>query len=427
MLLFASIFCLLNPVGASSDATKPIADFMLPDYRGGKSHSLNELRGTNGTALLMIGTECPVVKLYGARINQLATELKKHQVSLVLISPNQLDSAIKLGAFARQNKIELPILKDAGAKLADQLAATRVPEVVLLDAKNVVVYQGLIDDQFGIGYQKLKADKNYLLDAAKQLAKDGKVSVGKTTPVGCKINKLTSDEAKPASVTFSEHIAPLIEKRCVSCHQSGDIAPFELRTYADARGWAEMIDEVVANRRMPPWHADPAVGKFSNENRLTDAELKLVSDWVKAGAPEGKAGTTIGKAKIVTSEWHIGKPDLELSMPKPYHVPATGEIRYQHIMIDPKLESDTWVTSAEIIPGNRAVVHHVLVLVMNPEERGQRRGEFGSQWLAAYAPGSLPMQLPTGHTKYIPKDQRSSCKCTIHRTVSRKAIKPRSV
>ena len=79
-------------------------------------------------------------------------------------------------------------------------------------------------------------------------------------------------------------MAPILYKNCVVCHRPNDIAPMSLMTYKDTRMWARPIRDAVVNRKMPPWHADPKVGDFINDPRLTDAEIATIDSWVRTGA-----------------------------------------------------------------------------------------------------------------------------------------------
>ena len=96
--------------------------------------------------------------------------------------------------------------------------------------------------------------------------------------------------AASSAPTFSKDVAPIFFANCTTCHRPGEIAPMSLLTYKDARPWARSIANAVKSGIMPPWHADPAIGHFSNERRLTDAQKSTITRWVEAGAPEGANG-----------------------------------------------------------------------------------------------------------------------------------------
>jgi hypothetical protein len=212
----------------------------------------------------------------------------------------------------------------------------------------------------------------------------------------------TLSPAAGARVTYYRDVAPVFQKRCQSCHRPGQVAPFALTSYDAAAAWAETIREVVDSRRMPPWHADPRYGTFANDPRLTESERQLVTRWVDAGAPAGDPADA--PAPVTFSDaWNIPGPDLVVSMPRPFTVPATGVVEYQIIEIDPGFREDRWVRGAEIRPGNRKVVHHGTVFLKAPGTAGAASpGPMGSYCLVATAPGTPPLLLPDGMAKRVP-------------------------
>src|SRR6185503_18700817 len=118
--------------------------------------------------------------------------------------------------------------------------------------------------------------------------------------------------------------------------------------------------------KMPPWHADPHYGKFSNDRRLSEAEVRTLLQWVATGAPEGNPKDLPPPPKFVEG-WQVGKPDVEIAIPKPFDVPAQGEVEYQYMTVPTSFTEDKWIKAAEIRPGNREVVNHVIVFVLPPE------------------------------------------------------------
>ena len=171
--------------------------------------------------------------------------------------------------------------------------------------------------------------------------------------------------AQNQSVTFSRHVAPILYKNCTTCHRPGDMAPMSLLTYKDARPWARSIQRRVVSREMPPWHADPQYGSFSNERKLTDADIATIDAWVSHGAPEGDIAD-LPPAPAHAGGWRIGKPDVVLSMQEPFDVPADGVVDYQYFTIPTDFTEDKWITAAEVRPGDRRVVHHVILFVQDP-------------------------------------------------------------
>lgn len=164
--------------------------------------------------------------------------------------------------------------------------------------------------------------------------------------------------------TFTRDIAPLFFEHCTECHRPGQMAPMSLLTYDSTRPWARAILRAVTSREMPPWGADPAIGKFAHDPSLSANEVATIARWVNAGAPKGDS--PMPEAPTYPEEWTIGEPDLVLAMPEPFHLPATGIVEYQYIQIPTNLKEDRWVTAMEIRPGDPRVVHHLRVFAQPP-------------------------------------------------------------
>ncbi len=204
-------------------------------------------------------------------------------------------------------------------------------------------------------------------------------------------------------MTYSNQIARVFQARCVQCHREGEIAPFSLTNYEEIVGWAPMIDEVVRENRMPPWHADEKFGHFSNDSRLSQEEKNLIATWVANGAPQGNR-RDLPEPRQFTSGWQISKPDRIIAMgDKSFTVPAEGKVEYQYFTVDPGFTEDVWVSEAEARPGNNAVVHHIIVFVIPPGQSSTKMGEGmgGRDLLVGTAPGNPPTRCPKGMAKRI--------------------------
>ena len=384
---------------APGDVGAKIEEFSLADFRG-KQHQLSELHRGKLLVVAFLGTECPLVKLYAARLAEMHGRRQDHGVAVVGVFSNQQDSLAEIAHFGRTQKIDFPLLKDPGNRVADLFGAQRTPEVFVLDAERVIRYRGRIDDQYYYEVQRAKADRNYLADAVAALLGGKQPQPAQTEAVGCHIGRvLTPDES--SDVTYSRQISRIFARRCVECHREGEIAPFTLTSYKDVVGWAEMIREVVEQQRMPPWHASPEHGRFKNDARLTDEEKRQIFAWVDAGAPEGDTDELPPPPQF-TVGWRIGEPDQIVKMDdEPFQVPARGEVRYQYFRVDPGWKEDKYIQAAEARAGNPAVVHHILVTHPNRAVARWRHGVH-SDWITAMAPGSRPLILPEGMAKLVP-------------------------
>jgi hypothetical protein len=169
------------------------------------------------------------------------------------------------------------------------------------------------------------------------------------------------------NVTFNKDVAPIFYSSCVQCHRPNDLAPMSLLTYKDARPWARSIKEKVLKREMPPWHADPHYSEFSNDRRLTERQVDTIVAWVDQGAKEGNP-KDLPETPQLTEGWHIGKPDVVLTMPQEFSFGADGPDEYRYFRIPTNFTEDVWVQASEARPGNRKIVHHIIAFVVPPRK-----------------------------------------------------------
>ena len=385
---------------AASPLGRTIENFTLNDYRG-KEWSLDDFKSNSLIVVVFLGTECPLAKLYSPRLANLHGRYEPRGVGFIGINSNRQDSITEIAAHARLHNIEFPVLKDLGNAIADRFGAGRTPEVFVLDRQRAIRYQGRIDDQYGIGYIRDEPQRQDLALALDQLLAGQRVEVPVAPSIGCHIGRVREPK-KDSRVTYSSQIARILQKRCVECHREGEIAPFALTKYEEVAGWAEMIAEVVAENRMPPWHASPKYGHFANDRSLTDEEKQQIFEWVKNGAPEGDPKDLPATELYVAAAEPISRPDLEIYMSdEPFTVPAEGAVDYQYFTVDPGLKEDRWIKLADVVPGNRAVVHHILVAAQSPKGgRGMAAG--GGEFIAGYVPGLRATRYPEGMAKLIP-------------------------
>ena len=336
-----------------------VESFELKDVYGA-IHKLEKV-DSKLVVLAFLGTECPLAKLYGPRLQKLHEQYRERGVSFFAINANCQDSVLELRAYANRHGIKFPLLKDVGNRFADDIGATRTPEIFLLDEERVIRYQGRVDDQYGVGYARDNPDRSDLKLAIDELLDGKPVSVTATETIGCLIGR--RPEPKPnAKVTYCNQIARIFQKHCVECHRPDEIGPFQLTDYDEIVGWAETVAEVIDDGRMPPWHANPAHGDFKNARLMTDKEKKLVLKWVDDGAPRGNPADLPEPRKFVKG-WRLPRePDRVVAMAKThYQVQTQGILEYQYFVVDPGFKEDRWVSAAEVIPGNPSVVHHAIV------------------------------------------------------------------
>ena len=387
---------------ASAEAVR-LAEIALSDLHGNPT-SLGELAGEELSVVVFLGTECPLARLYVPRLNAIIDEFSQRGVAVIGVNSNCQDSLLDITAYTRRQQVDFPVLKDLDHRLADGVKAERTPEVFVFDANWNVKYRGRIDDQYGVGYVREQATREDLRVAITALLSGRSVDEPMTAAVGCRIGRLPA-ASDDQTITYHGQIAGLLRQHCVECHRDGEIGPFSLTDYDEVVGWADTMVEVIRDGRMPPWHANPAHGKFLNQRLMSEEDKQLIYHWVTNGAPRGESidefdldGPTSPLPRV--ADWRLPRPpDQVVAMrDRPYRIAATGVIEYQYFVVDPGFAEDKWVSAAEVVPGNRSVVHHCIVFIRPPDEVGLR----GFGWLSAYVPGQIPWMLPPGTARRIP-------------------------
>jgi hypothetical protein len=327
-----------------------------------------------------------------------ADPASKDAVQWVGVISNSHDSIEDIQHFSEELGIRFPLIKDSDQSIAKEWQATRTAEVVVIDRQGTIKYRGRIDDQYAPGVKRSKSLRSELSDALNALLKDEAPEVAMTEPTGCLIT-WDVDSPTESTVTFAKDVAPILYRQCAECHRSGEIGPFSIVDFDEVRGWAEMILEVIDNGRMPPWHADPNFGSFKNSRSMTAEEIDLVRKWVRGGAAMGNQEDAPVVPEIATG-WRLDRdPELIVEMRKtPYPVPASGTVEYQYFVVDPKLTEDRWISGAQVIPGDSAVVHHAIVFIRPPDDVDFQ----GIGWLTAYVPGQMATKFPEGYARRVP-------------------------
>lgn len=338
------------------------------------------------TVTLYLGTECPATAAYTSRINQLVKQFSSKGIEFKGAFPQASDDPQKVAAFRSSFKLVLPCQLDRAGTMAKKDGVSVIPSVVVRDAHGAIIYTGAIDDH----KNKDLVRKHYLQDALQDTLAHRRVRVAQTTPVGCVLSPgATPPPMMPA--TYSDSIATLLNDHCVSCHRPGEVAPFSLIGYDNAKNWAPTIAAVTQTKRMPPWKAVPGIGSFEHENRLTENEIALLKEWADKGAPRGEASKE-PKPPTFKPGWALGEPDLTLQIPKPFKVSGDGQDEYWHFVLKPDIKEPVYVQAMDVRPGNRKIVHHVILWI---DEKGAadkvlaEKGVNGA-YLTFGSPGFLP-------------------------------------
>ena len=393
-----------------------VPDFSLLDHQG-RMRTLSRQTDAKAVALFVQGNGCPIVRQSVEKLKSLQSEFEPQGVVFAMLNANTQDPISEIRAEAEEYGVNIPILKDDTQWVARTLGLTRTAEILLIETGSwKLMFRGGIDDQLIYGGRKTEASREFFKDAVEQLLAGSEIKTPVAPFKGCKIFYDTPEADASGQVSYSETIAPMLLKSCFGCHQPGEIGPFSMSRYSKVRGWSEMIREVVLTKRMPPWHADPHYGEFSNDRSLTIQEKQQLLAWIDADCPRGEGDDPLAVAYnnlqsqqesgAPESQWTLGEPDHVLAMKKPMYIPANGVFPYMYEKLVSPIEEDVWLRGVEILPGNRSALHHCLVFINYPKNSAYKKddNEGGVKGcFAGYVPGYEPGFYPMNSGKFVPK------------------------
>ena len=237
-------------------------------------------------------------------------------------------------------------------------------------------------------------------------------------PLLAKQRAVRHPEVTAGAPTFSREVVRILQDHCQSCHHAGDIAPFPLVEYSDAKPRAFLIKFMTQTRQMPPWKAVEGCGDFKDNRRLSDDDIATIAKWVEAGAPEGNRAD-LPAQRVFSDDWELGAPDLVLANNEPF-TPPPGEDTYRCFTVPTNVTSDTWVRAVDAHPGDRGTVHHILTFIdttgesvkLDEADPGPGYKCFGGPLfnttgtLGGWAPGQRALQLPDNVAFRLPAGSR---------------------
>ncbi len=400
-----------------------IPDFNFNDLSG-KPHKLSDFGTSKLTVVAMTSTSCPLSRKYLPTLAELTRSLAGQPVSFILVNcvPSDEPDAMRQAASSLQPGALYTA--DQNERFAQHMQAATTTDVILLDSTRTVLYQGAIDDQYGIGSALEQPRRRFLVDAIAAALQNQIPAITATSAPGCVLDfdaPQTADNTP--TITWHRHISRILQQNCLECHRSHGVGPFPLETLEQVSGHAAMIRQVVADQTMPPWFAAPAAEdtpaadahrRWANDRSLSSADRKQLLDWLDSGQPAGDPADT-PLPRQFPSSWSLGEPDAVVQIPKPIRIKSTGVMGYQNILVEWTADTDRWVQGYEIQPTDRSVVHHVLVNVSEPgdDPRGRGMDGIGGYW-AAYVPGNSGHIYPKGFARKLPA--KASIRFQIHYT-----------
>lgn len=410
----------LAPVREGPQPLKPsehgvgrlVPDLQFADLAG-NACKLSQWRDRQAIAVCMTSTSCPLSKKYLPTLAALAEKYGPQGVQFVLVNTVATDESGAMQQAASSLPAHVVYVPDGEGRLAQGIAAKSTTDVLVLDATRTVVYHGAVDDQYGFGYSLDAPRHRYLADALDAVLVGRAPAVAATAAPGCVLDEPAPNTTPEAPVSYHNRVSRIMARNCVECHRPGGVGPFELTTYEEVVAHAPMIKQVVERGIMPPWFAAPpkpgAAAHWANDRSLSAAEKSDLLAWLDGGRPAGDPQDGIKPPKYHDG-WLIGKPDAVFEFAEPVPIKATGVMPYQNVLVETRLAEDKWVRSIEVQPGDRGVVHHVLVFVEPPdavdgEPRDDAADERSGFW-AIYVPGNSTLEYPPGFAKHLPKGSK---------------------
>ena len=381
-----------------------VADVELKNAQGGDA-KLFDTKANKALVVGLFSASCPISNKLGPELARIEKDYSDKGVSFVWVDVIANEKSDEMQKFVNAHGLKSTRLHDADASLSKALQATTTTEVFVLDAAHTLVYRGAVNDQYGLGYAKESAKKNYLRDALEATLRGEVPAIAATTAPGCALDSPKDDKALVKSaVTYHNQIARILNANCVECHHSNGIAPFALTSYEEVIEHAGMIRKQVERGTMPPWFAGKefsgAHHVFMNDRSLPDEDRTDLIAWLNSDRAKGDAALAPLPRQFAT-EWAIGKPDLILQIAKAIPIKAEGIMPYQHAVIETFLPEDRWVQSYQIMPTAREVVHHVIVSIQTKD--GKNNHENGIEgFFASYVPGNDHRILPDGFGRKLP-------------------------
>lgn len=350
--------------------------------------SVSEIGVGGPVVLVFVTRECPLAKRYLPRVVEIEKEYRERGVRFALVNVGAEETILDAATPLAESGVPVPLLKDYDAALARALGVTRTPQCVVLDSQMRLRYRGRVDDQMRLSGAREKPTREDLPSALDDLLAGREVEIAETPAEGCALEESVPPVPAP-ELDWADHIGRIVITKCATCHRENGEAPFPLVEYSQVRKRLDMIDEVVRERRMPPWYGSADYGEFSNHRGLTRGELKLLRAWIAADAPEGDPAHAPAPP-APAPKWRIGDPDLVLTQVSADELPATGIVPYQYVVMPHVFLADTYVEAVEIQGSNKPVLHHANLAYFELGERYRQEN-----FITGFVPGGDPMDLAT--------------------------------
>ncbi len=403
---------------AATEAAGPLPGAVVPNFRLndhlGTARELYYESSAKAVVLVFVSAGHPRALQTASALRALKARFAPGEVVVWQIDPDPAASRTRLAAEQTLHNSDVPVLLDEAQLVAAELGATRQLETYVLAAAPAarLLYRGPLDNADPAGLAAPTV--NFAADAVAEVVA-GRAPARDRADLPAAALPLPLPPAPRAD--YAADVAPIVARRCVACHSTGNIAPHVYARFDDLASRANAIRASLLTRRMAPWHADSQYGVFANDAALTPLEAAVIHTWAKAGASRGTGADPLpaaAAAASTSSVWSLGQPDLVVPIPE-QALPATGTIEYKYITVTVPVTSDRWLRAAVVRPGNKRAVHHALVFEGTLFDVLLNGGGLGG-FFAGYVPGITQTPFPAGTGKLI--RQNGSITFQMHYTAT---------
>lgn len=338
------------------------------------AHELHYFKDAKAIVIMSQVNGSDVSRKAAAQLEKLKAKYAADGVLFYML--NSKDTRDAAAVEVKKQGFDIPVLIDELQLVGESLGVQREGEVFVIDPKS----------SFKIAYHGPLAETAKAIDAvvAGQAVANPRVDVKAGQTIAFPERGKAQEHA---NISYADDVAPIIQEKCVVCHQKGGIAPFAMDSYEIVKSMAPMIRESVRAERMPPYFADPHIGSFKNDQGMTAQQTKTLIHWLEAGAPRGTGRDVLKEEAGEAPEWptYLGKPDVIVELPA-FDVPASGIIEYQNMRVENPFKEDAWLRAISIKPGDRAVLHHVVSNHVSDPKLPKSKIPGGS--VGSYTPGA---------------------------------------
>ncbi len=383
---------------AAAATPAKVDNFRLVDEIG-RSHELYALKDAKAVVVVMQTVGSDDMRKIAPELEKVRAEYASKGVEFMMMNSSPDATRDAVAADVKALGVNMPVLMDELQLVGGQMGASKSSEVFVIEPNTwKIAYRGPLTAGKG------KSAKPLAVNAIDALVTGQSVAVASAPVKGAATiafpDRTPTAKAAFQNISYTKTIAPIIEEKCIVCHEQGGIAPFAMDSYEKVKAFAPMIRETIRTDRMPPWDVDPHVGKFKDDKSLSSEQIKTMVRWVEAGAPRGEGDDPLAAKKHVAPEWPLGKPDMIVEIPS-YTVPAQGVVDYQYPVVDNPLTQPKWLRASTTLVDSRQVVHHVLSGFINNESSGSSMANWGAS-VGGYTVGMESVSNPKGYGTYMP-------------------------